>query len=607
MKNNNLTILSSVIGLSLAGLTISPVASAGTITSTCAAGHQASTIAATMVYGTTASPSAGDCGSSKNVYKFEGDAASEIDKFGTEIEAAGKEIAETISANATAEINVMTENNALLMKHLTTISNSEMKDALKQDKMLLDMEMDYLSELNERELKASQGVMGMDDTKEEVLFILNELNVVGNGEEGAYNHSHEVIAAMKSKYDDDPAFMMPIRIKAGDAQTGAGEGCADYDPVAHKNGTLDGSCFYGVKASPGAKLEKYFDECSRLKAQSVASVKKNMAKTVSTASQKKAQSSYLNKSQTQKSADLAQAKMVEQKETSCSVKEFGYKICGKNEDGEQLETTEYLTKVIDLEIVPYGNVSSSNYLSPVAVGSTDGNIGDLTDDEMAAMVAKSLEYKKIDPTDPDSQPSVAVSTNTPKIVKTYRTSAQYFAAQDFVSNLVNKEAVSGINVTRSTNASNAMFQSKFMARSASLSLAENSLRTAIEIRTGSSVSEKVQEATAGGDDFNREAELVREDINGAGSLDVMIHLVDKDYNRLQSDAKAVISGGGSSQVSTSPNKVGDWQVEALIKSNQLALMQFEQNERIELLLAALLANTTNSEANINYINSLKLK
>lgn len=607
MKRKNLSILCSLAILS--ATTYSSTAMAGSFSGhRCYPGINATFTGTGNILGSAASPSSGTCNKSKNVYEFTDSALNEITLLEGDIQAAAQELVEAIQANATNEIEVLTMGNQDLIKALSTITNSQIKDQMNQDKMMLDMKMDYMTELTERELKAEQSVMSMDDSREEVLFILNELKTVApNSVEGNYVHSHEVIASMKSTYDDNPQFMMPIRIKSASAETTKGDGCADYDPAAHKAGTLDGTCFYGVKANPGAKLERYFEECSRLKSNSIAAVKKNMAKTVGTASAKKAQTTYMNNAQTAEPEQLAQVKIKTQQETSCNVKEFGYKLCGTKEDGTQLTTEEYLTKVIDLEIIPYGNVSSTNFLAPVSIGSTDGDIGDITDAEMQAMATKILDYKKLDETDPNSQPAVAASSNTPKIINTYRTSSQYFAAIDYVNNIINKEAVTGINVTRSTNASNSQFQSKFMSRAASLSLAENSFRNSIEIRTGSSISEKVQESTAKGDEFDRNSDIVKEDINGAGSLDVIIHLVDKDYNRLQTDAKAVISGGGTKQVETAPNKVNDWQVEALIKSNQLSLMQFEQNERIELLLAAMLANTTNSEKNINHLNNLKLK
>lgn len=553
--------------------------------------------------GKSSSTLAGECSSSKNVYQFSGSAKDEIDKFGTDIEAAGNKIADTIAENTASEIEVITQGTESLIKAMVNITNSQIKDQLKQDKMLLDMKMDYLAELQERELKASQGVMGMDDTAEEVLFIINELKVTGNGQAGSYNHAQELIASMKANYDDNPNFLMPIRIKSADAKTAEGEGCPAYDPVLHKSGELDTTCFYTVKSSPGAKLEKYFKECSIIKANSMASVAKNMSKKVSTESQQKSQTSYMNKSQTQKSTDLIQTKIVVQKETSCSVKEFGYKICGTNEEGERLDTKEYLQDVVDLKIIPYGNVSSSNFLSPVSIGSTDGNVGEIDDATRKSMALKAVGYKTLGE---NGQASVATSSNTPPIVKTYKTSSQYFAAVDFVNNIINKEAVSGQNVTKNTNSNSAIFQSKFMSRAASLSLAENSMRNAIELRTGSNINQQILKSNAQGESFNRQTGFVREDVNGAGSLDVLINLIDKDYNKLQSDAKSVISGGGTNQIETAPDKITDWQVEALIKSNQLALMQFEQNERIELLMAAILANTINSENNVNYINSLKV-
>ncbi len=544
---------------------------------------------------------AGECTEVKGVSQFSGSAADEIALFGTEIEAAGTEIAEQIAANSAAEIEVITNGNAELIKTMVNVTNQKIKDGLAQDKMLLDMKMNYLTELEERELKASQSVMSMDDTEEEVLFILNELQNVGNGSDGAYNHAHEVIAAMKAKYDDDPEFMMPIRIKSAQSTSTEGEGCPEYDPVAHKAGTLNGACFYGVKATPGLKLGKYFEECSRVKSETLANIQTNLSQSAMKQKQSKSQAEYMSKAQTQQAEQIVQDKVKEQVATSCNVKEFGYKICGKDENGEQLTTEDYLTKVTENEIIPYGNVSSSNYLNPVSVGSTDGDIGDITDEELLAMRNKALGYQKLDGSD---QPAVSVSSNTPPIVNTYRTSAQYYAAEDFVANIVNKEAVSGMNVTRTTTSNNAMFQSKFMGRAAVLSLAEASLREPIAERVGTEIGNAIKDGslTRSGVD----GEILKEDMNGAGKLDRLIFSVNKDYDKLSNDAKSAINGTGTSGLLTAPpGALVQWQIQALIKNNELTLKGLEDDEKIELLLAALLATLTNSEENISYINSLK--
>ena len=604
MKKHKLKLLASSIGASIF-MGMLPNQAFASFSAACTPSGLAPALFAVNVFGGPANPNQSICTSEKHAYKFTDLAASNISQFGLEIQTAGQAISQAIAAHASSEVDMLYTNNTELQKLLMTITNSTVKDQLMQDKMLLDMEMNYKTELEERKVKASQSVFSMDDSAEEAIFIINELKTIGPGTEGNYNHSQEVIAAMKAKYDDNASFKMPIRLKSASANNVKGEGCAVYDPVAHKNGTLDKTCFYEVPSNPGAKLQKYFTECSRLKADSVASVKKNRASSVSSSAQTKSQSSYMKKASLgSSSSSLSQTKIAHQKETSCNINEFDYKLCGTDESGAQMTKPDYFKKVIDLEIIPNGNVSASNFLAPVSVGSIDGDTGDMTDEERIAMSTSALDYKKVDGTD---DPAVAVSTNTPKIDKTYRTSAQYFAAIDFVDNVINKEAVSGMNVTRNTNAESAQFQAKFLSRAASLSLAENSLREPIALRIGSSVSEKIEEATAAGENFDRTSEFVKEDINGAGALDVLTHLVDKDYNKLQTDAKSAINNGGVQGLNTGPSQAGNWQVDALIKANHISLLQFEQNERIELLIAALLANTTNSETNIRFINSLKLK
>lgn len=549
------------------------------------------------------SPYAFKCPEGKGVAEFTGGAKQYIEQFGTEIESAGKEIAEQIAAASSSEIQVITKGNEQIIKALTDIANTQIKDDLTRERTMLDMKMDYMAELQERELKAEQSVVSMDDTREEVLFILSELKDVGNGDASSgYNHAHEVIAAMKAKYDSDPNFMMPVRIKSADAKFSTGEGCPQYDADLHKAGQLPPECFYAVKSTPGAKLEKYFAECSRVKRDAVSIAQTQSTSRMSKTRQKSAQVEYSNAAQTKASSSMLQAKAEEQFVTNCTPDEFGYELCGKNEDGTQITATEYLEKVIDNQIIPYGNVSSSNYLAPVAIGSIDGDLGDISEEEFKSMQITAQQQKEAN--GEIIPPDQAVSSNTPPLDKTYRTSSQYFAAEDFINNIINKEAVADIPIDDNQSADKALFKSKYMARTASLSLAEHSLRKPIEARTGADLSVALQEGRVTRDEYIDEngvkRDVLKEDLNGAAEIDRLTFAINKDYQRLSGDA---LKG-----VETAPiTSLSEYQIEALVRMNQLLLRENESNERIELLLATMVANMANSQENIQYINSLKYK
>lgn len=599
MKNEKKNLLKFSIVLALL-----PVSAQSFATGLCTAGTS------TQV-ASNESPYAFDCPQGKGVATFSGDAASYIKQFNTEIEEAGKAIAEQIAANSASEIKTITSGNEQLIKTLVDITNSSIKDGLTQDKAMLDMKMNYVTEMEERELKAKQSVMGMDDSREEVLFIISELKAVGNGSEGNYNHSQEVIAAMKAKYDDDPDFVMPIRIKSADTKMSGAEGCPDYNPEDHKAGKLDPSCFYYVKSSPGSKLEKYFQECSRVKREALSSVQSNVAKSVGASSQLKSQASYAKKASTQKGSQMAQAKVSEQFETSCTPTELNYGICGEDEDGNKMTSKEYLDKVIDNEIVPYGNLSSSNYLDPVSIGSIDGDVGEMTEEEIKSM--RTLAQQSKTASGEVIPPDEVMSSNTPPLIKTYRTSAQYFAAEDYINNIVNREAMSGIPIEDTDNSDKSLFQSRFMSRSSSLSLAENSLRQPIIARTGADMAT----AIASGDvtregyvdpETGAKSSVLKEDLNGASEYDRLAFSINKDYARISGDAKTAINNSGINGVKTaSETTLDQYQIEALVRANQLLLKENETNERIELLLAAILANGVNSKDNVDYVNSFKYK
>jgi len=535
-------------------------------------------------------PSMG-CTGIKTVDTLEGGAKDLIEQIKDDIREAGREVKQQMADNSAAEIKSMTSNNEQVVKTIVETTNAQIKDHLEMTRAFLDMEMDYMSEIKEREVRARSAPMDLDDTAEEVKFILNELDKSGK------THAQETIADMQKEYGKGT--IIPVRIKAGEnGVTATGQTCPEYDPNVHT--TVEG-CFYGHKAFPADKVAKYFKECSREKRRIVSSAKKSAVQQTVANQMLKSQNKFLDFTTDLKDSQL-NAKIRVQSDFSCNPKELNKKYCLK-----ELTKETYIQKVIANEIVPNGNISSANMFKPTPVGTIDGEFTQgLTDEELKAINLGSVERTSTEA----SGTEVAVSDNTVPIVYTYRTSSQYVAARDFVDNILSKELIPNQTIEQRKSSSSAIYQSRFLSRAAALSIAEYSMNKSIESRIGKKLREEIDKGT----NFNpylevdgSKGKVIKEDINGAGYLDELADSINKDYQKIVVDATNQISGNSTSESLSvmAPEKAKEWQLEALIKQNELVLEQYSQGERIEMLLAAILSQVSNSPENIKYLEDLR--
>lgn len=551
-----------------------------------------------------ASQYASDCPQGKSVSTFSGDAKTYIKQFDLDIKAAGKEVADQSIANTTSLIEAQGTSVQRLIQTMVDLSEQRKVDQMEMMKSQLDMEMNFETELAERELRAEKSVMNVSDSKEEIMLILSELPE-DTSSDGTTNHMHLVIQAMKQEYDDDPEFMLPTELKSSNTNTSETL-CAPYDPETHKSGNLDPNCFLLQPATPGATLQKYFEECSRQKRETLRTIQTTAATTASTKTVQKQEAKREQDSLSESSSTASVTnRLADQRTTSCTKTDLKYEICIDEETGEPMTEEKYVTKVINNEIVPYGETSSSNYLVPASVGSVDGDLGDITEEELKSIkIAAQVGRDESGNISPNS----SVSSNTVPLDKTYRTSSQYFAANDFVNNLLNKDLVPGLNL-KEKNQNRVGLQSRMMSREAVLSLAETSLRKPIESRTGLELSIAINEGTLtrqGVEKSPGNFEVLKEDINGAGELDILSHSVNEAYSMLSTTATNSVNGGGVSSLgSASPAKLKRMNIEALIAQNKMLLRQYEAKEREELLLATEVAQQANSPEMIEFIKQLR--
>ena len=268
---------------------------------------------------------------------------------------------------------------------------------------------------------------------------------------------------------------------------------------------------------------------------------------------------------------------------SCNDKEYGFNLCA-----DDLEPNEYIEKVVLNEIIPNGNISATNLLTPPAIGSYDGET-DLNGEELISSLISSLE-----------KDNTAVSENTPPLIHTYKTSSQYFAAKDYIKNILNRDIISNQSVSKRTNVSSSKFQSKFNQRQAAISLSEQIMNSAIENRIGSEIRESINN-----NELDRE-DVIRESISGAGYLDILEDMVEEDYSKL-------VVGANTGQPTTealsrmAPKNIKNWQYSAQVLNTKLKLENQMDDEQIELLLSTYLSLSVNSPNNIEFLEQMKVK
>jgi len=559
-----------------------------------------------MQYGTLQSPAANNytgpsiplnppretmtgCTGIKTVDTLSGKAASLIQEIKDDIKAAGKEVKNQMKENAAAVMDVVSKGDETIVRTIVDTTNTTMQDELKLKRSFLKMEMDYMSELKEREVRAADAPMDLDDTKEEVQFMQYAL---ANTDK---KHAQEVIADMQAKYPNGK--LIPVKIKSG-SSTDTGEKCPDYDP-AKPNAE---GCFVPHKAFPAAKLAKYFDECSRAKRRVVSSAKKTATEKTVAGQVQKSQNEFAATTTKLKDSVLNN-KIITQAEVNCNPYDFAKKFCLQS-IGDDKGT--YVAKVVANEIIPNGNISSNNLFKPLAVGTIDGEFADnLTEAEKASSGQVGLDLNS-----KSGGQEVAVSDNTVPIVYTYRTSSQYLAAKDFVDNVLAKELIPNQDISDRKSGTGIVYQSRFLSRAAAMSVAEYSMNKTIESRIG----KNLKEAIDSGKNMNpyvKDASgalgtVVKEDVNGAAWIDEISDSINKDYQKVIVSAAGEANGGAAeSLASMSSKKPEEWQLEAIIKQNELTLEQYHQGERMEFLLASLLSQLSNSPENIKYLENLR--
>ena len=330
-------------------------------------------------------------------------------------------------------------------------------DSLRESELALlvnsqEQEMEYMLELKEAEIRSIKGNSTTPSTKEEIEFILFELKKASD--EGN-EHVQSVVVSMKSKYDNVENFYIPVRYKHTYDSFGD-SGCPDYNPSL--NGELSNySCYRSQKGNPGKSLENFFKECSYYKSKQMTSMQNDATKEIEKGINTKPEKILNEESNSLYSLNSSSVKI---NKINCNSDDLIYGKCYLGEDFTNSNKTlasvteEILERVADKKIIFDGNIRATSLYKPEVVSSTDGDItSDFNNEDYLA-----IENGNGEITDE------AVSTNTPVLFETYKTSSQYYAANDFSHTVLNRSLLSNLDYFDRNSQNTNKYVSKFLQR-----------------------------------------------------------------------------------------------------------------------------------------------
>ena len=317
------------------------------------------------------------------------------------------------------------------------------------------------------------------------------------------------------------------------------------------------------------KIEKLAKMCADNKREGIDAKEKTEAKNQTAIETSKTTQAIVESTN---SAEIAELRQKNQKLVSCNPNEFEIGVCGKDMTKET-----YTEAVMNLEIIPNGNISSANFYAPQSFGGA----GYL--DPSDPNVAASLEAASGDALAPLEQGDGV--KGLPQINYTYRNSKQLNAAKAFSENITNAFAIGNQHVTERNKPENASFQALFLSRLASLNMAQSSFDNSISIRRGSELT-KVNSGTVG--------ETIKERRDGAGALDRLHHEV--------FEAAQITSAEKADELAASEGMMTINLLKQSNLTNKILFQDLLYLERMELLMATLVANEVNSPANVSYMN-----
>lgn len=499
----------------------------------------------------------------------------ELITFAQDITTSTNEVAAALIDMANANSTALNQSAQNLVATNAELSQIQLNQELKVKKTMSDRKMAFDQQMTETAYRATTTVVSADDTKEEFQLILDTLS------ENLEKSVPEIILVLKEtmdKNDSDGKVLVQIE---------SSKGACSEDDVSE-----DGKCAISKRVYPGAKLQTLFKMCSIDKR--VLKEKEKKAEALVAATQEASKKTAKALKMSDASASVG-ARMEEQLSLSCSPSQFKDGLCGK-----ELTPEKYQEDIIIGNIIPNGDVSSSNFSSPAA-SSAQGFITDLSDEAKKEIEQQSLNREPLQ-LDPNQR---VIPLN-----KTYRNANQVKAAMHFVDNIVADDLVQPVSPTDRRKISSAQYQSRSLSRIASLS----AVRMVFMVSMFDRVGDEMRKMILNGDFDNIDKFAItadsknnKESVLGASPLDVLEDRVGQLSSNLQLGTQNSGSANTKNDFVANPSKPDALEKinESLALQNDMMVREIIRNDQSIILDAISVAQKANSPEMIELMSNLR--
>ncbi len=485
-------------------------------------------------------------------------------QFITDIMLATEQLKLAIEEGSARQTGAFSKETGELIQSLMKMEETVLQQKMQQNRVIRKQEMNYEANMAEEQVRQSRAVLFKDDTKEEMKLIVKTLEA--NSDEKVI----DLILYLSEKYDKGGE-KIPVPVKAA-------EGACSEEEVEN------GYCSIKKEITPGKKLAKFFKACNTQKKELVRKEQEHLSQKAAIVANSKKLNDVVNTID----ATAKQEESIEnQEKTSCTPEDYKNNICMVGSSKE-----DFQEKVALNHIIPNGSISADNLLTPSFYGGADLRKYDSA--TIAQLKDKALSKDEVQ--DDPNQSAVP-------IVNTYKNSTQYITATQFVDNITGVYLVSNQSANKRKEGHNAEFQALYNKRMAALSLVRAAFTSAIKRRTGTVISEKIEQ----GVDLNSLEEPIKESVLGAGSYDGLLERVDQLLSSVAVKADAGIGESASMDEinNGSENAIRKVQLDTLKLQNEILFKSLMEDELIELLKAAQISTLVNSPEMIRYLNSLR--
>jgi hypothetical protein len=485
------------------------------------------------------------------------------------------EVAQALMDMANAQAKAMGDNAQSVIATNAQLSQIELNQTLTTKRAFSDREMAHAQQMTEAAYRSAASVVSSDDTEEEFQLILDTL---GDNLELSVP---EVIFMLTEQMDKNKEGGKVL------VQLAASKGVCSEEDVQE-----EGKCSIAKRVFPGKKLSALFQQCSANKRMLAEMKFKNEARAAAAGISNTATNKALERTN---SAGSIIARVQNQMSLSCSPSEFKAGKCKQD-----ISPEEYQEEMIIGNIIPGGDVSASNFSSPMS-SSAPGYIEDLSENTKKEIVQQSLDREAL-VEDPNQR---AIP-----LVHTYRNANQVAASLAFIDNIVSDDLVPALSPQDRRKVSSAEYQSRHLTRMAALSMVRLTLTSSLTDRAGEKMRKMLQEGSFDGEySFEIKADLPdnKESVLGASVLDVLQDRVNKQSASLQmSDQNGASANAGNDFVSMpSSTKTLEIIVDGVMLQNEMMMKDYFMNEQIIALQAISLAQKSNSAEMVKLMENLR--